>query len=232
MNQIVDILAKDKHRTVSFRDYNFKDGTGRIEFRVIGNNYFGKLYKKTLESVNRFGMLIATSTDTKTHHKEVVDNLKKVGKISMLTLVDNAIDNKKRLSEKDEENLFDLKQTELLVRYMKFLHTLKIKWGKGIDHIKDDPKASFDYASSIKDRFPEGEEAIGKDAMLSFKYAKDIIKGRFLEGEPAMAKNPNVAFTYATLVIKEPFKEGEHAIFTDDYYADTYKKKFYEGKTK
>jgi hypothetical protein len=71
VHNLIDVLDRNKYRAINFRDYNFNNGSGRIEFRIIGNDYLGNLFEKTLESVNRFMMVMASATDDKTHTKEV-----------------------------------------------------------------------------------------------------------------------------------------------------------------
>lgn len=74
----IKYIKLDKHRTVNFKDYNFNNGTGRVEIRIIGNDYFGSsLYNKTLTSINKYITYIASSTDKDLHKQELVQNFNK-----------------------------------------------------------------------------------------------------------------------------------------------------------
>lgn len=74
------------------------------------------------------------------------------------------------------------------------------------------PKLAYQYAMKIGKRFPEGEKAIATDHMLSYYYARDIIKGPFPEGETAIANHAAYAYLYANHVLKDRFPEGEKTI--------------------
>lgn len=68
--------------------------------------------------------------------------------------------------------------------------------------IAKDTHSAYRYAMDIlKGRFPEGEEAIGKDAIKSLNYA-DMAKCRVVSGEDLIAKMENLSFQYGKIMKK------------------------------
>ena len=92
------------------------------------------------------------------------------------------------------------------------------------------PKLAFEHAKSLGRRFLEGEEAIAKDTVYAYEYARYIIKGRFPEGELLIAKNTAYAYSYAVNIIKKRFPGGEAAIAKDGGYAYGYARFIIKGR--
>lgn len=66
-----------KYVTVKFKDYNFENGSGRVEFRIIGDDYFNSLFGQLKNSLNGFINVMVASTDKDWFHQEYIDKLMK-----------------------------------------------------------------------------------------------------------------------------------------------------------
>jgi hypothetical protein len=91
------------------------------------------------------------------------------------------------------------------------------RWPEVEEAIGKNTELAFKYARDvIKDRWPEVEEAISKDAELAVRYAQDVIKGRWLEIEEAISKRADYAYGYAVMLkrlgVMDRWPEGEEAI--------------------
>ena len=65
-----------------------------------------------------------------------------------------------------------------------------------------DTFASYKYAIEIlRGRFPDGEEAIGKDAIKSINYA-DFTKRRLIQGEGLISEHEGLSFEYGKIMKK------------------------------
>ena len=75
-------------------------------------------------------------------------------------------------------------------------------------------RSPYSWKSGIEGNnpFPKGEDAIAKDPLWSYRYARDILKAPFFKGEEAIATDPKIAYKYARYVIKGPFPKGEKRI--------------------
>jgi hypothetical protein len=95
-----------------------------------------------------------------------------------------------------------------------------------IKHIlKKSPGTSYDYAMyTLKDRFPEGEPTILKNAFFARMYAFDILKERWLEAEPLIMSEPVEAYFYARDILKDRWIEAEDIIIKDPWSAYSYAK--------
>ena len=65
-----------------------------------------------------------------------------------------------------------------------------------------------------------------KDAKLSYKYARDVLKDGFELGEEVISKNVYYSYLYAKNILKGRFKLGEDAISKDTYYKKEYEALF------
>jgi len=92
----------------------------------------------------------------------------------------------------------------------------------GLTHITNDASLSIRFAQHFNKAFPEGEEAIAKDAGYAYSYATQVIKERFKAGEDAIATAPRLAWRYATDIIKGRFFKGEKAISSNSYFMKEY----------
>ena len=107
------------------------------------------------------------------------------------------------------------------------LEVVEGRWPEGEEAIGKDARSALDYAIMLKengimDRWPAGEEAISKDSDTGYQYARKILEGRWPEGEEAISKHSISAFDYAINVVKGEWPEGEEAISTESYSAFYY----------
>jgi len=90
--------------------------------------------------------------------------------------------------------------------------------------IAQDPKLTYIYAKEIirgkiKD---EWEEIIAQDPHYSFNYSLYVLRGPFIKGEDAISKNAELSYVYAKL-LRNRFIKGEKTIikintgFVNDY---------------
>lgn len=87
------------------------------------------------------------------------------------------------------------------------------------------PADAFEYSRDvISGRFPEGEDAISRDAYWSYRYAHEIVGGRWPKGEDAIGNDPEYAYHYAKNVIGGPWPPGEAAIGKSVRYSTMYMK--------
>lgn len=97
-----------------------------------------------------------------------------------------------------------------------------------------DPKKAYTYAETIlKDRFPEGEEAIAKDPNYSMYYAYNVLKGkRFPLGEKTILEHPDKyqIANYAKNILKERWPEGEKEVVKNPIAAYHYARDVIEGE--
>lgn len=64
-------------------------------------------------------------------------------------------------------------------------------------YFKYDPALAYLHAKTVrKGWFPEGEEAISKNANTAFNYAIEVIHRRFIKGEPVIATEPDLKQKY------------------------------------
>ena len=93
------------------------------------------------------------------------------------------------------------------------LHT-RWPFPEGEDAIARDANNSYSYAVGVlRRRFEKGEDAIAQEPGLSVSYAVNVLKGnRFIAGEPTIAKNGHTAADYVERVLKRDFPEAEDAI--------------------
>jgi hypothetical protein len=89
--------------------------------------------------------------------------------------------------------------------------------------ISKDPTYSLKYAMYVlHDRFPEGEDAIAKDASAAKEYAEYVLlplykagkidSPRFYKGEYVLSKAAHYIYFYARDIIKGRWPEGEHTL--------------------
>ena len=66
------------------------------------------------------------------------------------------------------------------------------------------------YACEVlKDRWPEAEPVIAKDAQWAYCYACYVVKDRWPEAEPVIAKDAEWAYCYARYVVKDRWPEAD-----------------------
>ena len=120
------------------------------------------------------------------------------------------------------------------VPVLAFVELLSKSKAKDKDKLEDavakSPEWSSKYAQRTNKPFPKGEDAIGKNAMYSFEYARDILDGPFPKGEDAISKHTSAAFYYATNVLKTRWIPGEKAISSNFTLWDKYNAKFIKHK--
>lgn len=92
-----------------------------------------------------------------------------------------------------------------------------------------DPTTAFDYAEIMDRLFPEGEDAIAKNAMYSYYYCINYMnnkfsskKNRFYKGEDAISKHPSWSYHYAKQIIQGCWPEAEEAIKRNKSYYNDY----------
>lgn len=92
-----------------------------------------------------------------------------------------------------------------------------------IAKVKTSALLSLRYAKEVvRGPWPSGEAAIAKDPMYSRMYAEDVIKGPWPPGEAAIASNAQAACIYAQHVIKGRWPPGEKAIMGVKQWARVY----------
>ena len=92
-----------------------------------------------------------------------------------------------------------------------------------IDVFKDNGNYAIKFALHTRRPFPEGEEAIARDANNSYIYAVGVLRGRFEKGEAAIAQEPGLSVSYAVNVLKgNRFLAGEPAIAKNGHAAADY----------
>jgi hypothetical protein len=84
-----------------------------------------------------------------------------------------------------------------------FEYVKKVGPSKSVEHLlAADTSTAYRYSMDIlENRFPEGEEAIGRDAVRSVNYA-DMAKCRIVSGESAIAESEDLAFLYGKFMKK------------------------------
>jgi len=94
-----------------------------------------------------------------------------------------------------------------------------------------DPKSAYEYARKIlKDKFPEGEEAMAKSPIYSYQYAKNILKDKFPLGEKAISRSSKYSYDYTVNVLHGRFPLGEKAIMKDNVYFINYIRDVIKGR--
>jgi hypothetical protein len=87
------------------------------------------------------------------------------------------------------------------------LEVVEGRWPEGEEAIGKDAQSALDYAIMLKetgimDRWPEGEEVISKVSDIALQYALEVVEGRWPEGEEAIGKDAQSALDYA-IMLKE-----------------------------
>jgi hypothetical protein len=108
--------------------------------------------------------------------------------------------NGKKFAQTNEEELMDLRNMEIYD--LRLINTLK---EAGLDT----ELLYFRYAIEERERVPEVEPKIAKDAELALRYAKDAIGDRWPEAEPYIMKDIYTATNYARDVIGGRWLEFE-----------------------
>lgn len=89
-----------------------------------------------------------------------------------------------------------------------------------------DAKSAYEYSVKLRERQPDLEFLIAKDANIAVKYAMKF-KFRFYKAEPEIEKDPLAAMYYATEVTKERWPSNIEAIIkTNPMCWNIYKTKF------
>lgn len=70
-------LKTNKFQTVNFMDYDFSNGNGRIEIRIMGNDYLNTKYDTMLKSLKTFIFLIAICSDKSLYRQDYLNKVHK-----------------------------------------------------------------------------------------------------------------------------------------------------------
>lgn len=82
-----------------------------------------------------------------------------------------------------------------------------------LDMIASSPEYSYKMADKTKRRFEKGESSIATNPQYATLYAANIIKGRWVDGEAAIARDAMNSYRYAIFVLKRrKFPAGEDAM--------------------
>lgn len=96
---------------------------------------------------------------------------------------------------------------------------------EGEDAIAKNANTAYNYSAFILGkRFPKGEDAISKDTSIAYKYAYEVLRSRFPKGEDAISKDANTSYNYAAYILTKPFPKGEDVIAKNNIIALSYSK--------
>ena len=90
---------------------------------------------------------------------------------------------------------------------------LKERWPEGEQAILQSPEFTFLYIINfLKERWPQGEQVILQDPRFTMEYIYDFLKQPWPEGEPTILKNASYTLGYITKILQKPWPEGEKAL--------------------
>jgi hypothetical protein len=96
---------------------------------------------------------------------------------------------------------------------------------------KPNPMISYYYAKDIlKGRYYEMESIIMQDSAYAFNYARNVIKGRWIEAEEIIKTNIEYAYQYTKYIIKDRWFVIEEDIKKDPWYCVLYAKYIIKGR--